>query len=145
MELELSQEAKVQMGIALVVGLVFGAVVGVSAGSSVLSGTATERHCASDSSCVVLSQGAGYNVVLKYYDDGEKVGQSESMSSGLVYELNDVDKSVDTIKISADALGICGGVYRTFDSIEPGDYPVKITVGGAICTKSASIDKGYSP
>ncbi|MDY6780539.1 MAG: hypothetical protein SV760_08365 [Halobacteria archaeon] len=161
MNLEIDGQTKVQLGIALAIGLVVGAGIGAFVGSTVLSGfssVSADRDviggeedletCETGSSCIWLKHSGGYNVILVYYNNGEKVGETSSITGVTLgdtkyVKLNDVTGDVDRIKVVADALGACGGGFRSF-SVDSEDYPVSIFVDGAICTKSASINKEYS-
>jgi len=139
---------KVRYGTVAVVGLIVGIFIGTTVGGFALGGVIgppqnEEPEC-DQSDCVVLDNGAGFNVKLHFYDGDERVHETSSLAGGgTIYEIESPDISdADRIEVEAHAVGPCGGVYESFEDLEPGDHPVEISTSGSICVgKGASIDK----
>ncbi|MDY6779277.1 MAG: hypothetical protein SV760_01770, partial [Halobacteria archaeon] len=137
MDLDLSKQAKIQMGIVLVVGLVIGTAVGTFVGSTVLTGYSDgdelREKCDPGEGCVEIENHAGYNVKVHFYDDGDKIETSESIPWSKVKGIKNVGNA-DTIKIESDVAGPCGEVFETFSNLERSDYPIEIAVDhGGVC------------
>ncbi|MDY6780584.1 MAG: hypothetical protein SV760_08590 [Halobacteria archaeon] len=139
MELDLSKQAKVQMGIATVIGLVVGVSVGAFVGSTVLAGNTGVGLSCSDKACIEVDNDGAFNVKIEA-NGVTTWGKVMGGQDGIWDTVNQFGKKYPSkVKIKVDAPGVCGGTFKTVDGLTKDDYPLKINVEGSVCTPSAEV------